>query len=82
VDRSVSVLIACGECYLKDSEVIFMVITSLMKLAVKEMTTMHEEIKEFMLKVETSSDYFIHTTAEGTPHLTQSSSGTPSMPRR
>ncbi len=81
VDRSVSVLIACGECYLKDSEVIFMIITSLMKLAVKDMTTKHEQIKQFMLKVEASSDYFIHTTAEGTPRLMQSSSGMPNMRR-
>lgn len=40
-----------------------MIITSLMKLAVKDMTTKHEEIKEFMLKVESSSDYFTHKIA-------------------
>ncbi len=36
-----------------------------MKLAVKDMTTKHQEIKEFMMKVEASSDYFIHKIAEG-----------------
>jgi hypothetical protein len=57
------VLISCGLCYLDNSEIIFMILTSLMKLAVKDMTSKHEEIKEFMLKVETSSDYFTHKIA-------------------
>lgn len=30
------------------------------------MTTKHQQIKDFMLKVEASSDYFIHKIAEGT----------------
>lgn len=37
-----------------------MIMTSLMKLAVKDMTTKHDQIKEFMLKLESSSNYFIH----------------------
>lgn len=60
------VLIECANCYLDNSEIVFSLLSSLMKLAVKDMTTKHEQIKEFMMKVEASSDYFIHKIAEGT----------------
>jgi hypothetical protein len=66
VDRSVGVLIECGECYLGQNETIFMIVTNLMKLAGKDMTTRHVEIKEFMVEVQRSSNYLTHKIAEGT----------------
>jgi hypothetical protein len=43
-----------------------MILSSLMKLVGIEMTTKHEVIKRFMLRVEASSDYFTHKIAECT----------------
>ena len=37
-----------------------------MKLTQKDMTTKHSEIKEFMMKLEASRDYFINKIATGT----------------
>ena len=81
VDRSVQVLISCGECYTTDSEITFSLLSSLMKLAGKEMTTMQPAIKQFMLKLEASPDYFIHKIAEGTFFPNKSTSPTPSTAR-
>lgn len=64
-----------------DSEVTFSLLSSLMKLAGKEMTTMHTAIKDFMLKLEASPDYFIHKIAEGTFFPNKSTSPTPSTAR-
>lgn len=64
-----------------DSEVTFSLLSSLMKLAGKEMTTMHAAIKDFMLKLEASPDYFIHKIAEGTSFPNKSTSPTPSTAR-
>lgn len=58
-----------------------MILTSLMKLAVKDMTTKHDEIKEFMLKVESSSDYFIHKIAECSIGCIKNSFEMPSTPK-
>lgn len=65
VDKSVDALLRCGESYLNDPEIIFMLVTSLMKLAGKDMSSRQKEIGEFMKRVETSSDYFTHKIAEG-----------------
>ena len=59
-------LLRCGESYLNDPEIIFMLVTSLMKLAGKDMSSRQKEIAEFMKRVEASSDYFTHKIAEGT----------------
>lgn len=59
------VLLRCGESYLNDPEVMFMLVTSLMKIAGKDMSNRQKEIGEFMKRVETSSDYFTHKIAEG-----------------
>lgn len=45
VDRSVDVLLRCGESYMNDPEISFMLVSSLMKLAGKEMSKKHNEIK-------------------------------------
>jgi len=41
VDRCVTALINCAECYLQDNQVMFMLLTSLMKLTVGDMTSKH-----------------------------------------
>lgn len=51
---------------MSDPEVMFMLVTSLMKIAGKDMSNRQREIGEFMKRVETSSDYFTHKIAEGT----------------
>lgn len=66
VDRSVDAILAGAEEYLNDKEIMFLVVSSLMKLSVVDMTTRHEDIKKFVRKVEAHSDYFIHKTGEGT----------------
>jgi hypothetical protein len=46
-----------------------MIVTNLMKLAGKDMTTKHTEIKEFMVQVQRSSNYLTHKIAEGKIYL-------------
>lgn len=65
VDRSVMALIDCANCYLNEPEVLTLLVTSLMKLTEVDMTTKHSEIKEFMLKIESNNDFFIHKIASG-----------------
>ena len=60
------VLLRCGESYVDEPEITFMLVTSLMKLAGKGMSSKQQQIGEFMRRVETSSDYFTHKIAEGT----------------
>jgi len=55
-----------------------MIITNLMKLAGKDMTTKHSEIKEFMHQVQRSTNYLTHKIAEGTSQSIQNSSAMPS----
>lgn len=62
-------LIDCGNSYINDTAVITMLLMSLMKLTKVEMTTKHAEIKDFMLKLESSNDYFINKVASGTSVL-------------
>lgn len=65
VDRSVTAIIDCANCYLNEPEVLALLVTSLMKLTELEMTTKHPEIKDFMLKLEANNDLFIHKIATG-----------------
>lgn len=64
MDEAVDALIDCAQAYLSDSAVVFMLVTSLMKLAVSEMTTRHPQIKDFMLRVEASPNYQTHKAGE------------------
>jgi hypothetical protein len=41
VDKSVSALIDCGNCYLEEPEIVTMMLSSLMKLTQPNMTTKH-----------------------------------------
>ena len=68
VDRSVDALIECTEQHMDSQEVVFMLLTSLMKLAVRDMTTRHNEIKALMVRVEGSSDFLTHSLASGMPN--------------
>ena len=50
---------------MEETEIITILVTSLMKLTQVNMTTKHTEIKEFMKKLEVSSNYFINKIASG-----------------
>jgi hypothetical protein len=66
VDRAVQAILSCAEEYLSDEEITFMLVSALMKLSGKDMTSKHEDIKSYLLKVEGNYNYFIHKTGEGT----------------
>ena len=45
------VLLRCGESYVDEPEITFMLVTSLMKLAGKGMSSKQQQIGEFMRRV-------------------------------
>lgn len=59
------VILSCAEEYLQDYSIIFAIIVSIMKLSPVEMTSKHDEIKKFLLKVESQQPYAIHKCGEG-----------------
>lgn len=55
-------ILSCAEEYLDEEEITFLLVSGLMKLSGKEMTTKHDQIKSYLLKVEGNYNYFIHKT--------------------
>lgn len=51
VDKAVMAILECAEDYLYDEEITFLLVSAIMKLSGKDMTTKHDEIKKYLLKV-------------------------------